>query len=97
MLICERLHQVHAICVGGIKHGTRVGLAWRERLLAQNVLACIQRTNGPFCMHSIRQRHIHRLHLRVGEQLVKAVVANLEPILLAELRDLFGIPARNSV
>ena len=44
---------------------------WRdERLLAQHVLARLERADRPFAVHRVRQRDVHRFDLRVGEESV---------------------------
>jgi hypothetical protein len=52
-----------------------------ERLLAEHVLAHLERADRPVDVHGVRQRDVDGLDLRVREQLLVAAVRPLDPSL----------------
>ena len=97
MLISEGFHQIHLVFLGGGEHFLRLRLRRRERLFAQHVLAALQRPYRPFIVQGIRQRNVHRLHLRIIQQLRIASIRLLKAVFFFELLRLFRISARNRV
>ena len=67
--------------VGGVERRLRVLGPPRQRLLAQHVLAGLQRADRPRHVQRVRQRDVDRVDLRVGEQRLVAAVRAAEPVL----------------
>ena len=66
----ERLAQVEAGAVGGVERGSHLFRVTRKRLLAEHVLARLEGAHRPVAVHRVGQRDVHRLDLRVGEQVI---------------------------
>ena len=68
-------HQADTGLGAGRDHGTRIGGAGGQWLLAQHVLASRRRALHVFTMHGVGQHDIHRLDLWVVAQLVEVGIA----------------------
>ena len=77
----ERLHQHAPGPLGGVERALRLLRPPRQRLLAEHVLAGLQRPDRPLDVQRVRQRDVDRVDLRVGEQRLVAAVRAREPVL----------------
>ena len=81
MAVHERLAQQSAAPLGGVECRDHLLGVARERLLAEHVLAGLERFDRPLGVQRVRQRDVDRLDLGVGEQvLVRAVGARNLPL-----------------
>src|SRR5207302_885169 len=64
----ERLHQQAACVFGGVEGVLGIGGGSRERLLAQHVLARLERADRPRHVERVRQRDVDGLNARVLEE-----------------------------
>ena len=76
----ERLHQQAAGAVGGVEGLLDLGGGPRERLLAQHVLAGLERADRPRHVERVRQRDVDRLDVGVLEKRLVAPVRALDPV-----------------
>src|SRR5918996_1087724 len=76
----ERLLQKPARALGRLEGTLRLRRASRERLLAEDVLPGLQRTNRPLDVQRVRERDVERLDVLVREQLGIAPVRALDPV-----------------
>jgi hypothetical protein len=84
---------MHAVGAGGGEHRLCVGRTHRQRLFAQHVLAGGAGLDRPFGMQVIRQRDIHRLDVRVGQQRLVGAEMPGDAEFRRERRGLGGIAA----
>src|SRR5947209_1093116 len=75
----ERLHQQAACVFGGVEAVLGIGGGSRERLLAQHVLARLERADRPRHVERVRQRDVDGLDVRVLEERLVATVRALDP------------------
>ena len=64
----ERLAQQSAAPLGGVECRIHLLGVARERLLAEHVLAGLERFDRPLGVQRVRQRDVDRLDLGIGEQ-----------------------------
>ncbi len=81
MAIHERLHEQTVVALGQVERRPHVGLAAAQRLLAQHVLARLQRPAGPLQVQRVGQRDVDGVDVRIGQQRLIAVVGALDPAL----------------
>ena len=62
------------VALGRVERRLDVGRVARQRLLAQHVLAGLERPDRPLAVQRVRQRDVDGLDLRVGEQLLVRAV-----------------------
>ena len=70
----ERLHQEHPGVLGRLHHPPRLGAAHGERLLAEDVLACLRRLDRPLGVEVVGERDVHGIDGRVVEQVLVGAV-----------------------
>src|SRR5437588_1335765 len=75
----ERLHQQPACVLGGVEGVLGIGGGSRERLLAQHVLAGLERADRPRHVERVRQRDVDRLDVLILEEPLVAPVRALDP------------------
>ena len=76
--IHERLHEQAVVALGQIKGGPHVGRAPAERLLAQHVLAGLERPARPLQVQRVGERDVDGLDVGVGQQRLVAVIGALD-------------------
>ena len=77
----ERLHENPARAVGGVEGALDLLGPPVERLLAEDVLAGLERAHRPLDVKRVRQRDVDRLDVGVREQRLVAPVGALDPVL----------------
>ena len=77
--------RMRPVALGGVEGPLDVADVTAERLLAEDVLAGLERLDRPLAVHRVRQRDVDRLDLRVGEQLLVRAVGPRDLPLLREL------------
>jgi hypothetical protein len=78
----ERLHQQAPRLVGGVERTLDLVRAFVHRLLAEDVLAGLERADRPPDVQRVRQRVVDHLDLVVLEQRLVAAVRTRETVLL---------------
>ena len=91
----EGFHQVPAAAFGGGGHLLGLGGVDPDRLLAEDVLSRIQRTQRPFLVEAVRERVVDGVHLVVGEKRVVRVENPHSRVWLQHLPGALGTPARH--
>jgi len=91
----ECLHQQPARVLGGVEGVLGVDGGSRERLLAEHVLAGLERADRPLDVHRVREGDVQRLDLRVFEQLFVGSVGALDPPFLRVVVGTFLSAARD--
>src|SRR5437868_868399 len=87
----ERLHQQAAVSLCGGERALDLGRVARERLLAQHVLARLERTDRPLHVRPVRERDVHDLDVGIREQrLIRAVRVRNVPLARVRSRALLG-------
>ena len=91
----ERLHQQPVLALGHIEGALDLLGATAQRLLAQDVLAGLERADRPVDMHRVRERDVDDLDVGVGEQRVIAAVSPLDAVLAGIFVGALPVTARH--
>src|SRR4029079_11438066 len=75
----ECLHENPAGLLGGVEGPLDVLWMAAERLLAEDVLARLERLDRPLDVHGVRQRDVHGLDFWIREEILVAPVGALDP------------------
>jgi hypothetical protein len=86
----EAFHEQAAGLLGGVEGALHLGRPPVERLLAEDVLARLERADRPLDVERVRERDVQGVELGIGEQLVVGAVGPLEAVLA---RVVLGAPA----
>ena len=81
MRVHEPLHQQPLVGLGCIECPLDLDRAAVERLLAQDMLARLDRAHRPLDVHRVRERDVDGLDIGVLEQRLVASVRTLDPVL----------------
>ena len=77
----ERLHAEEPLCLGHVEDGRDGERIRAHRLLAEHVLAGLERADRPLAVQPVRQRDVDRVDRRVGEQRLVAAVGGRDAVL----------------
>src|SRR5581483_5113398 len=80
----ERFRDEQPGLLGRVEHGLRLLRVGGQRLLAEHVLAGLERPDRPLAVERVRQRDVDRLDVRILEQRLVRAVGALDPPLARE-------------
>ena len=91
----ERLHQQPLVALRGVESALHVLSSAAEGLLAQDVLAGLERAHGPLDVHRVGHRDVDDLDIRVVQQRLVATVSSLDSLLARVALRSRGVAARD--
>ncbi|MNC41382.1 hypothetical protein D3C75_901480 [compost metagenome] len=94
--VIETNHMSDSCSIGSIQHFAGICQIQRQRLLTENMLACLSRRQGDLLMRITRSVDIDEINIIPGDQLLPVRYTFRPAQLISRCSHRFGIPAANN-